>query len=67
MQRYLREAASNTARLTAVDTLRNPVAEELRNLVGRFALGFTPVQHTVVEHGVDGRRARFCITPASPV
>ncbi|MBV8793825.1 MAG: hypothetical protein JO136_02695 [Hyphomicrobiales bacterium] len=43
------EVLKNTARLTAIGTLRNPVAEELRNIVGRFALGFTPVQHAVVD------------------
>jgi hypothetical protein len=31
--------------LTAVGTLRNPVAEEIRNVVGRIAFGLTPVQH----------------------
>jgi 2-polyprenyl-6-methoxyphenol hydroxylase-like FAD-dependent oxidoreductase len=43
------EVLKNTARLTAIGTLRNPLAEELRNLVGRFALGFAPVQHAVVD------------------
>jgi hypothetical protein len=39
----------NTARLTAIGTLRNPIAEELRNLVGRVALGLTPVQHAFAD------------------
>ena len=43
------EVLKNTSRLTAIGTLRNPLAEELRNLVGRFALGFAPVQHAVVD------------------
>jgi hypothetical protein len=44
------EVLKNTSRLTAIGTLHNPVAEELRNLVGRVALGFAPVQHAVVDH-----------------
>ena len=43
------EVLKNTARLTAIGTLRNPIAEELRNLVGRVALGFAPVQHAFVD------------------
>jgi 2-polyprenyl-6-methoxyphenol hydroxylase-like FAD-dependent oxidoreductase len=44
------EVLRNTSRLTAIGTLRNPIAEELRNLVGRVALGLTPVQHAVVDN-----------------
>jgi hypothetical protein len=44
------EVLKNTSRLTAIGTLHNPVAEELRNLVGRVALGLTPVQHAVVDN-----------------
>jgi hypothetical protein len=44
------EVLKNTSRLTAIGTLHNPVAEELRNRVGRVALGFAPVQHTVVDN-----------------
>jgi 2-polyprenyl-6-methoxyphenol hydroxylase-like FAD-dependent oxidoreductase len=44
------EVLKNTSRLTAIGTLRNPIAEELRNLVGRFALGFAPVRHAVVDN-----------------
>jgi hypothetical protein len=43
------EVLKNTARLTAIGTLSNPLAEELRNLVGRVALGLAPVQHVVVD------------------
>jgi 2-polyprenyl-6-methoxyphenol hydroxylase-like FAD-dependent oxidoreductase len=44
------EILKNTSRLTAVGTLNNPVAEELRNIVGRFALGLAPVQHALVHN-----------------
>jgi 2-polyprenyl-6-methoxyphenol hydroxylase-like FAD-dependent oxidoreductase len=44
------EVLKNTARLTAIGTLSNPAAEELRNVVGRFALGFAPVQHALVDN-----------------
>jgi 2-polyprenyl-6-methoxyphenol hydroxylase-like FAD-dependent oxidoreductase len=40
----------NTSRLTAIGTLHSPVAEELRNIVGRVALGLAPVQHAVVDN-----------------
>jgi 2-polyprenyl-6-methoxyphenol hydroxylase-like FAD-dependent oxidoreductase len=43
------EVLRNTARLTAIGTLRNPIAEELRNIVGRFALGLAPVQHAFAD------------------
>jgi 2-polyprenyl-6-methoxyphenol hydroxylase-like FAD-dependent oxidoreductase len=43
------EVLKDTARLTTIGTLSNPLAEELRNIVGRFALGFAPVQHAVVD------------------
>jgi FAD binding domain len=39
----------NTARLTAIGTLRNPIAEELRNIVGRVAFGLSPVQHAFAD------------------
>jgi 2-polyprenyl-6-methoxyphenol hydroxylase-like FAD-dependent oxidoreductase len=39
------EVLKNTARLTTIGTLRNPIAEELRNIAGRVALGLAPVQH----------------------
>jgi 2-polyprenyl-6-methoxyphenol hydroxylase-like FAD-dependent oxidoreductase len=43
------EVLKNTARLTAIGTLRNPIAEELRNIVGRVALGLAPVQHAFAD------------------
>jgi 2-polyprenyl-6-methoxyphenol hydroxylase-like FAD-dependent oxidoreductase len=43
------EVLKNTSRLTAIGTLSNPLAEELRNIVGRFALGFAPVRHAMVD------------------
>ena len=43
------EVLKNTARLTTIGTLRNPVAEELRNIVGRVALGLAPVQHAFAD------------------
>jgi 2-polyprenyl-6-methoxyphenol hydroxylase-like FAD-dependent oxidoreductase len=43
------EVLRNTSRLTTIGTLSNPVAEELRNIVGRFALGFAPVRHAMVD------------------
>jgi hypothetical protein len=44
------EVLKNTSRLTAIGTLHNPIAEELRNIVGRVALGLAPVQHAVVDN-----------------
>jgi hypothetical protein len=41
------EVLNTSARLTAVGTLQNPIAQELRNLVGHFALGLSPVQHAL--------------------
>ena len=38
------EVLKNAGRLTAVGTLRNPVAQAVRNLVGQFMLGLAPVQ-----------------------
>jgi 2-polyprenyl-6-methoxyphenol hydroxylase-like FAD-dependent oxidoreductase len=43
------EVLRNTARLTAIGTLSNPIAEELRNLVGRVAFGLAPVQHAFAD------------------
>jgi hypothetical protein len=43
------EALKNTERLTAIGTLRNPIAEELRNIVGRVALGLALVQHAFAD------------------
>jgi 2-polyprenyl-6-methoxyphenol hydroxylase-like FAD-dependent oxidoreductase len=43
------EVLKNTSRLTAIGTLRNPIAEELRNIVGRVAFGLAPVQHAFAD------------------
>jgi len=43
------EVLKNTSRLTAIGTLRNPIAEELRNVVGRVAFGLAPVQHAFAD------------------
>jgi 2-polyprenyl-6-methoxyphenol hydroxylase-like FAD-dependent oxidoreductase len=44
------EVLKNTSRLTTIGALHNPIAEELRNIVGRVALGLAPVQHAVVDN-----------------
>jgi 2-polyprenyl-6-methoxyphenol hydroxylase-like FAD-dependent oxidoreductase len=36
-------------RLTAVGTMRNPVAQTVRNLVGQVMLGLSPVQHAFAD------------------
>ena len=36
-------------RLTTVGTLRNPVAQTMRNLVGHVMLGLSPVQHALAD------------------
>jgi hypothetical protein len=43
------EVLKATARLTAVGTLSNPIAEDLRNIVGQIALGFAPVRHAFAD------------------
>jgi 2-polyprenyl-6-methoxyphenol hydroxylase-like FAD-dependent oxidoreductase len=43
------EVLKATARLTAIGTLSNPIAEELRNIVGRVAFGLAPVQHAFAD------------------
>jgi FAD binding domain len=48
------EVLKNTARLTAIGTLRNPIAEELRNIVGRVAFGLAPVQHAFADQMSQG-------------
>ncbi|QEH39038.1 Pentachlorophenol 4-monooxygenase [Aquisphaera giovannonii] len=40
-------------RLTAVGTLRNPVAQTLRNLAGRVVLGLGPVRHAIAEAATE--------------
>jgi 2-polyprenyl-6-methoxyphenol hydroxylase-like FAD-dependent oxidoreductase len=39
------EVLKSADRLTKVGTLRNPVAQAIRNLVGHVMFGFAPVQH----------------------
>jgi 2-polyprenyl-6-methoxyphenol hydroxylase-like FAD-dependent oxidoreductase len=39
------EVLKAASRLTTVGTLSNPVAQTVRNLIGRVMLGLTPVQH----------------------
>lgn len=41
------EVLKNAERLTAIGTLRNPVAQTVRNVVGHLVLGLSPVQHTM--------------------
>ena len=43
------EVLKNTARFTAIGTFRNPIAEELRNIIGHIAFGFAPVHHAFVD------------------
>ena len=43
------EVLKNTSRMTTIGTLHNLVAEDLRNLVGRVALGFAPVRHAFAD------------------
>ena len=40
----------NAGRLTAIGTLRNPVLQNLRNVVGHALLGLTPVQHALANN-----------------
>ncbi|HEY1723030.1 MAG TPA: FAD-dependent monooxygenase, partial [Magnetospirillaceae bacterium] len=44
------EVLKATARLTTVGTLRNPVAQTIRNTVSHLILGLSPVQHTFADH-----------------
>jgi 2-polyprenyl-6-methoxyphenol hydroxylase-like FAD-dependent oxidoreductase len=37
-------------RLTAIGTMRNPVAQAVRNLVGHVAFGLAPVQHALADN-----------------
>jgi 2-polyprenyl-6-methoxyphenol hydroxylase-like FAD-dependent oxidoreductase len=43
------EVLKNTARLTTIGTLRNPVAEDLRNIVGRVAFGLATVRRAFAD------------------
>ena len=39
------EVLKSASRLTTIGTLRNPLAQGLRDMVAHFAFGFAPVQH----------------------
>jgi hypothetical protein len=43
------EVLNAAGRLTTIGTLRNPVAQPLRNLVGHVMLGFSTVQHAFAD------------------
>jgi hypothetical protein len=43
------EVLKNAGRLTEVATLRNPVAQTLRNIAGHIMLGIGPVRHAVAD------------------
>jgi hypothetical protein len=43
------EVLKAAGRLTAVGTMRNPVARSVRNLVGHLMLGLVPVQHAFAD------------------
>jgi 2-polyprenyl-6-methoxyphenol hydroxylase-like FAD-dependent oxidoreductase len=43
------EVLKAAGRLTAVGTMRNPVAQAIRNLVGPVMLGLSPVQHAFAD------------------
>jgi 2-polyprenyl-6-methoxyphenol hydroxylase-like FAD-dependent oxidoreductase len=43
------EVLKAAGRLTAVGTLRNPIAQSVRNLVGHVMFGLTPVQHALAD------------------
>jgi 2-polyprenyl-6-methoxyphenol hydroxylase-like FAD-dependent oxidoreductase len=43
------EVLQAAGRLTAAGTLRNPVAQSMRNLVGHIMLGLPPVQHALAD------------------
>jgi hypothetical protein len=43
------QVLKDAGRVTAVGTMRNPVAQTLRNLVGHVMLGLSPVQHAFAD------------------
>ena len=43
------EVLKAAGRLTAIGTMRNPVAQTVRNLVGHVMLGLSPVQHAFAD------------------
>jgi 2-polyprenyl-6-methoxyphenol hydroxylase-like FAD-dependent oxidoreductase len=44
------QVLKSAGRLTAIGTLRNPVLQNLRNVVGHALLGLTPVQHALANN-----------------
>ncbi len=44
------EVLKSAARLTTIGTMRNPVAQAVRNLVGQVMLGLSPVQHAFADN-----------------
>ena len=44
------EVLKSAARLTAVGTMTNPVAQAVRNAVGHVVLGLTPVKHAFADN-----------------
>jgi hypothetical protein len=44
------EVLKSAGRLTAVGTMRNPVAQAVRNLVGHVMFGLAPVQHAFADN-----------------
>ncbi len=43
------EVLKAAGRLTAIGTMKNPVAQTVRNLVGHLMLGLRPVQHAIAD------------------
>ena len=44
------QVLKNAGRLTAIGTMRNPVLQNIRNVVGHALLGLTPVQHALANN-----------------
>lgn len=42
------QVLKDAGRLTTIGTLKNPVGQTLRNLIGQFMLGLAPVQHKLM-------------------
>jgi 2-polyprenyl-6-methoxyphenol hydroxylase-like FAD-dependent oxidoreductase len=67
------EVLKAAGRLTAVGTMRNPVAQTVRNLVGHVMLGLSPVRHafadTMTEVAIGYRESPLngpCLSGAGP-
>jgi 2-polyprenyl-6-methoxyphenol hydroxylase-like FAD-dependent oxidoreductase len=43
------EVLKNAGRLTAIGTMKNPAMQSVRNLVGHFMFGLSPVQHAFAD------------------